>query len=50
MTSSYIYIIKYVILTFELESNATGDNHQNSVESTQFKHIQSTFIAIVSPA
>ena len=35
MTSSNIYIMKYVILTFLLELNATGDNHQISVESTQ---------------
>ena len=42
--------MKYVILTFLLEPNPTRDNHQISVESTQFKHIQSTFKAIDSPA
>ena len=32
------YIMKYVILSFLLEPNATGDNHQISVESSQFEH------------
>ena len=49
-TSSNIYIMKYVILTFLLEPNANGDNHQISVERTQLEHIQSTFKTIVSPA
>ena len=40
----HIYIIKYIILTFLLEPNATGDNHQISVDGTQFEHIQATLI------
>ena len=35
---------------FLLEPNPTRDNHQFSVESTQFKHIQYIFKAIDSPA
>ena len=42
--------MKYVSLTFLLEPNATGENNQISVESTQYKHIQCTFQAIDSPA
>ena len=49
MTTSTIYIMKYVILTFLLEPNATDDNHQISVE-THLAHIQSTFKALDSPA
>ena len=41
--------MKYIILTFLLEPNATGENQQISVESTQFEHIQATFKAIDSP-
>ena len=41
--------MKYVILTFLLVPNATSDNHQISVESTQFKHVQATFTAFDSP-
>ena len=41
--------MKYVILTFLLEPNVTGDNHQISVESTQFEHIQATFTTTIPP-
>ena len=44
MTSSNIYIMKYVILTFLLEPNATGKNHQISVDSNQFEHNYTGYI------
>ena len=45
MTNSNIFIMKYIILTSLLEPNPTRDNHQISVESTQFNNIQCTFKA-----
>ena len=39
MTSSNIYIIKYVIFTFLLELNATGDNHQTRDRQVYFAFI-----------
>ena len=49
MTSSNIFIMNYVILTFLLEPNQTRDNHQISVESTQFYHIQCIHSKLVIP-
>ena len=43
MSCLNIYMMKFIILSFLLEPNATGDKHQTSVESTQFEHIQATF-------
>ena len=49
MKNSNIYIMKYVIFNL-LAPNATGDNHQIRLESTQCENIQYTFKASDSPA
>ena len=49
MTNSNIYIMKYVILIFKLAPNATGENHQIRLESTQCEHIQCTYKTSDSP-
>ena len=47
MTSSNIYFMKYIILTFKLAP--TSVNHQISVESTQLKHIYSLHSKLLIP-